>query len=112
MVDDEQEIRTLLSVMLEKYGYQVLSGVNGQDGLELFRRERDRIDLVLLDLVMPEMSGQEVLTEIVALDPDAKVVISTGFAADDVNLDAARGVIQKPYKTDEVLTLVRTALDT
>jgi PAS domain S-box-containing protein len=111
VVDDEKEVRAILSLLLEKYGYRVICGVNGEDGLELFKQERDNIDVVLLDLVMPEMSGQEVLEEIIAIDPDARVVISTGFAADDINLDAARGLVQKPYRTDEVLASVRAALE-
>ena len=111
VVDDEKEIRTVLSLMLERYGYEVLIGVNGQDALDLFKRERQRIDLVLLDLVMPEMSGQEVLEEMIAIDSQTKVVISTGFVVDEVNLEPALGLVQKPYRTDEVLASVRAALD-
>jgi PAS domain S-box-containing protein len=111
IVDDEEEIRAILALMLERKGYTVLQGTDGEDGLEVFKRERNRIDLVLLDLVMPRMSGQEVLAAIHAIDPDFKVVISTGITADEVRLEGARDLISKPYRAERVLQTVRRALD-
>ena len=59
-------------------GYQILVGRNGQEGWQVFQREQERIDLVILDLSMPKMSGQELLKHMFALNPAVKVIISTG----------------------------------
>ena len=111
VIDDEEDIRKLLSRILRRYNYQVLVGVDGQDGLEIYKRERPRINLVLLDLMMPRKSGREVLDEMLSLDPGAKVVVSTGIADEDLRRVGAREVITKPYQEIEILRTLRRVLD-
>jgi DNA-binding NtrC family response regulator len=76
VIDDEQGIRNLLDTLLRRKGYDVVLAESGRQGLELFRRERP--DVIVLDLKMPEMDGLTVLREIKNLDPGKPVIILTG----------------------------------
>ena len=76
VIDDEQGIRSLLDTLLRRKGYDVVLAENGWKGLELFRRERP--DVLVLDLKMPEMDGLTVLRQIRSLDPIIPVIILTG----------------------------------
>jgi len=76
VIDDEQGIRSLLDTLLRRKGYDVVLAESGRKGLELFRRERP--DVLVLDLKMPEMDGLTVLRQIRSLDPRMPVIILTG----------------------------------
>jgi len=76
VVDDEPGIRSLLDTLLRRKGYAVVLADGGRKGLELFRRERP--DVIVLDLKMPEMDGVTVLQQIRSLNPDQPVIILTG----------------------------------
>jgi len=76
VIDDEQGIRNLLDTLLRRKGYDVVLAESGRQGLELFRRERP--DVIVLDLKMPEMDGLTVLRQIQNLDPGKPVIILTG----------------------------------
>ena len=76
VIDDEQGIRDLLDTLLRRKGYDVVLAESGRQGLDLFRRERP--DVIVLDLKMPEMDGLTVLRQIKNLDPGKPVIILTG----------------------------------
>src|SRR5713101_5929401 len=76
VIDDEQGIRSLLDTLLRRKGYDVVLAESGRKGLELFRRERP--DVIVLDLKMPEMDGLTVLQQVRSLDPKTPVIILTG----------------------------------
>jgi DNA-binding NtrC family response regulator len=76
VIDDEQGIRSLLDMLLSRKGYGVVLADGGRKGLELFRRERP--DVIVLDLNMPEMDGVAVLQQVRSLNPDQPVIIFTG----------------------------------
>ena len=107
MIDDEDSVRKLGASVLEEFGYSVLSASNGREGLEIFLNESHRIDLVILDLIMPEMSGRECLQEMVRLHPETKVIIASGYAAngqmDQACEEGATASIEKPYETRRLL---------
>ena len=115
LVDDEESVRNLASKILQRFGYSVLSAANGREGLNLFIKEKNRIDLVLLDLIMPEMNGRDCLREILRAAPRTKVIIASGYSADgeiDHALeDGAITSIKKPYLMRELLETVRNVLD-
>lgn len=114
-VDDEASIRRLGQTILEHHGYTVLLAKNGEEALEIFQRERDRIRLVVLDLTMPRMSGREVLKQILRLDPAIRVLISTGhqMTGDSNELQNFGTVrfVPKPYRPDDLARSVRNFLD-
>ena len=68
--------------ILQQLGYQVLSAENGLQALEIYRQERDRIDLVILDMLMPGMGGAETFQELKGIDPGVRVLLSSGYSLD------------------------------
>jgi PAS domain S-box-containing protein len=115
LVDDEAVVLEAVSDMLRELGYGVISAMGGPEAIELYRRYREEIALVLLDLVMPDMSGRECFEELKAIDPEVKVVLSTGYSVDGqvqeiVDLGLA-GYIQKPYRVELLGKELRAVLD-
>jgi two-component system, cell cycle sensor histidine kinase and response regulator CckA len=115
MVDDEELIRDLGSRILTKAGYKVIGASNGKEALEVYQARSDEIALVILDLIMPDMGGEQCLKGLLSLDPAVKVVIASGFAANGPTKDAlvagARGFVNKPYDIRQVMEVVRNTLD-
>jgi PAS domain S-box-containing protein len=113
VIDDEEAVRLLAKRALERYGYSVLTAESGQAGVDLFRRESGRVVLVLLDLSMPGLSGQETLAELRSINAGVAVVISSGYAeADTMPLFAGvevSGFIQKPYTSRHLGRAVKAA---
>ena len=113
LVDDEDMIRCLGRSVLEQAGYTVLEAHDGADAVDLFRREHDHIDLVILDLTMPRLSGRDAFRSMTAIAPDARVLFSSGYSADDLSdVTGAVGLLAKPYRPQDLVTAVRQALDT
>lgn len=109
LVDDEPMIRELGRVVLEQAGFPVVTADDGDTGVAAYAAHRPA--LVVLDMTMPRLSGREAFQRIRALDPAARVLISTGFTTDDVSSLSGRvGVLHKPYRPAELLTAVRNAL--
>jgi CheY-like chemotaxis protein len=115
LVDDEELIRDLGQSILERMGYTVLLASDGNEGLRVYHRERKRIDLTILDLSMPYLSGQEVLEQILAVDPNARIIISSGYSENGyVHSPSKSGIVEyiaKPYRPDELAKVVRDILD-
>jgi CheY-like chemotaxis protein len=109
LVDDEEMIRGVGQQILEIHGYSVLTAADGREAIELYLRHRAGIDLVILDLTMPRMSGTEVLTRIRNINPDAKVILSSGYHRGEVYRAAA--FLPKPYRADTLTRIVREVLD-
>jgi PAS domain S-box-containing protein len=115
VVDDEDIVRQTARNALERYGYTVRSARDGAEAVDIFAREIGRIDLVLLDLTMPVMAGEEALRNLRALAPGVKVLLSSGFN----EVEAVRrfigkglaGFIQKPYAATDLAQRIRQALD-
>ncbi len=115
LVDDEDMIRDLCSRILAKSGYSVITARNGKEALELYIAQRDRISLVILDLIMPQMGGKQCLDDLLSIDPAVKVLIASGYSSNDATQEAlasgARGFVNKPYDMRQVLGVVREVLD-
>lgn len=101
IIDDEKTVRMLASTILNKVGYSTILAENGREGLKIYQERKDEIELILLDISMPEMSGKETYIEIKKLDPEARVIICSGFEQDqriqDLKKLGVDGYIQKPY---------------
>ena len=115
LVEDEEDIRDLGTTILNHFGYKVLSAGNGKEALEIFQMEKDKISLILLDLIMPVMDGRKCLAEILRIDPNAKVITTSGFRPSGPDNWAmalgAKGFVQKPYNMTQLLTTIREILD-
>ncbi|MFH1567996.1 MAG: ATP-binding protein, partial [Gemmatimonadota bacterium] len=111
VVDDEDMVRDTARQMLELRGYQVLVAADGEEALEVHRRHRDRIALVLLDHSMPGLSGRQVLERLRERSPRVRVVIFTGFPADAADFAGADDLVRKPFTLDGLVSKVREVLD-
>ncbi|HTN44445.1 MAG TPA: PAS domain S-box protein [Nitrospiria bacterium] len=114
-VDDEAPIRRLGQTILEHKGFTVLLAKDGEEAIDVFRRERGRIKLVVLDLTMPRVSGQEVLKQLLRLDPTMRFLISSGHqtpvASSELLQRGLIDLIPKPYNPEELARSVRKLLD-
>jgi len=114
VVDDEEIVREVVREMLREKGFDVLTAADGQQGVELYRRHADQIAVVLLDLTMPEMSGEEALAEIRRIRPDAKVILCSGYAEEDLKRRfagiGATEFIHKPFKLRVLVRKLRAVL--
>ena len=115
LVDDEDALRDLGALTLSKAGYSVLTAKSGEKALEIYQAQSQTIGLVVMDLGMPGMGGYRALKAILELNPQAKVMIASGYAANGGVKEAlqsgAAGYVAKPFKKAELLTTVRTVLD-
>ncbi|MCB2227895.1 MAG: response regulator [Desulfarculaceae bacterium] len=115
LVDDEEHLLKIGKIHLSKAGYRVLAATSGEQALEVFREHQDIIDLVILDMSMPGMGGPKCMEELLALAPQARVIISSGYSRDgDLRgalMDKAAGLLPKPFSKQELLRAVRMALD-
>ena len=116
VVDDETFVRQVAQVVLERGGFEVLAAEDGRRGLEAFRGRAAEIVAVLLDMTMPDMSGDQVMAEMQAIRPDVRVILTSGFSQQDTmarfGASGLAGFIQKPYRPDELLDKLREVLGT
>ena len=114
VVDDEESVRQIAQDMLETLGYATLTASDGQAGLEMFRRHADEIALVVLDLAMPRMSGEEAFREIRKISPEVRVILASGYdERESTRLFAGQGLsgfIQKPYRLATLEEKIRKVL--
>jgi PAS domain S-box-containing protein len=114
IVDDEALLRRFASRCLQRLGYSVLEAADGLEAVQIFERHRDQIDLVLLDLTLPRMAGDEVMTHMLRLCPEQRIVVSTGYStkqlAEQVHAQGAIGFLPKPYDALGLAHEVRKAL--
>ncbi len=110
VVDDEEAIRDMSRDILLLRGYQVVLAKDGVEGLDLYRRNWGRIDLVLLDMVMPRLGGLETFRRLRGMDREARVVLCSGYSHNDPAQQAikegALGLLTKPYSMTELLAWV------
>ncbi len=115
VVDDEELVRDMGTRILTRAGYKVLTATDGEDAIELYKANKDEIALILLDLIMPKMGGQECFKNLLEMDPLVKVVIASGYSAEtgfsESHQFPAKGFVAKPYNSREILQEIRRALD-
>jgi len=115
LVDDEDVIIDVGSEMLEALGYKVSVARTGREAIEIFKEKQDEIDMVILDMIMPEMDGGETFNFLKSIDPGVKVIISSGYSADARSTrmmeQGCYGFIQKPYSMNTLSQKVKEVLD-
>jgi PAS domain S-box-containing protein len=115
LVDDESDIREVASATLEKYGYRVLSARDGREAVALYRQWGGEIQLVITDMVMPELDGQGAIQAINAINADARIIATSGEGSMRKIIDArrlgVRAFLPKPYTAERLLDLVARTLD-
>ncbi|HAM49713.1 MAG TPA: hypothetical protein DCP92_03090 [Nitrospiraceae bacterium] len=115
VVDDEEFIRNLATDILHELGYNVLHAANGREAIDVYTLRKGEIDLVILDLIMPKMGGAEAFQRLKEIDPDVRVVISSGYGIEEktgemVNEEGIVGFIQKPYHITVIAEILKDIL--
>jgi CheY-like chemotaxis protein len=112
VVEDEANMLRLLERVLSKRGYRVLTAADGEEAIEVHRSHKDAIDIILLDLDLPKISGRDVLVKLKTEKPDVKIVIATGYLEPDLRSEIERAglkhFIHKPYILDDVVKIVQS----
>jgi CheY-like chemotaxis protein len=115
LVDDEELVLATAAKVLKRLGYAVIEARSGREAVELYQGNKDRVDMVVLDMIMPEMGGGEVFDKIKEIDPGVKVLLSSGYSIDsqakEILARGCRGFIQKPFSVKEFSSAVKVVLD-
>ena len=114
LADDEKDVRDVVRAMLESFGYTVLPARDGQEALEIFRERAEEVDLVLIDMMMPGMTGAEAFARMRQLSPGVRGILSSGYDADGTGRESVSAgfsaFLRKPYRRAELGNAVRGAL--
>ena len=114
-VDDEDMIIEVAGELFEQLGYKVLTARSGKEAIEIYEKNKEQIDIVLLDMIMPDMSGSDTFDSLEEINPDIKVLLSSGYSingqATEIIDRGCSGFIQKPFKMKELSQKLREILD-
>ena len=115
VVDDDETVRSVAQTMLERSGFTVLTARDGSEGLAMFEAGRDRIALVLLDLTMPTLGGEETFRAMLRLRSEVRVVLMSGYSRQELaaryGAEGLAGFIQKPFRLEELEACLTNILD-
>jgi two-component system, cell cycle sensor histidine kinase and response regulator CckA len=115
LVEDEDNLRELLKMILEEHGIKVLTAMDGEEALKIFTAHQDEIVLVLSDLGLPRLGGWEAFLKMKEIKPELKGILASGFSSADVRTEiiksGAMEFISKPYDSDKIVATIRRALD-
>jgi two-component system, cell cycle sensor histidine kinase and response regulator CckA len=115
LVDDEKIMRDVGGDMLQYMGYTVLIAPNGKEAISLYRKNQSGIDIVILDMIMPDMNGEETFQRLAEINPDIKVLLSSGYSingqAQEIMARGCKGFIQKPFNLEDLSLQIRGILD-
>ena len=115
VIDDEKPILDISRELLENLGYQVLTAQGGNEALEILKNQKTKIHLVLLDIIMPEMGGEETFDRIKQIDPNIKILLSSGYSinglASEMISRGCNGFVQKPFNLKEISQKLKELLN-
>jgi PAS domain S-box-containing protein len=106
VADDNPQLRKLACMVLEKAGFETCMAEDGKQALELFKSRQDEIRLLILDLVMPGMDGQEVAAAVRELSPDVRILFVSGYVPEETKRELTEPIIRKPYTIDTLMAAV------
>ncbi len=116
LVDDEELVVTAGKDMLEALGYEVLTADTGSSALKIYRKKFNRVDIIVLDMIMPGMSGSETFNQLKEINPDAKVILASGYALNEeaaaIMARGCDGFIQKPFNLTVLSQKLKEVLGT
>ena len=114
LIDDEEMILDVGRELLEELGYIVIPTMSGQEAIEKFQKSRDKIDMIIMDMIMPGMSGSETFDALQELSPGLKVLLSSGYAlegeAAEIMTRGCNGFIQKPFTISQLSRKIQEVL--
>lgn len=111
LIDDEEIILSTVSAILKELGYEVITAGNGEEGIKIFSAEKEKIDLVIVDMIMPKMNGKECYMKLRQICPDVRIILASGFSKEEdlteMKENGLCGFLQKPYGTNELSQLIK-----
>ncbi len=114
LVEDDQAVRELASETLRILGYKVIEAGNGNDAIAIFKQEEQHIDILITDVVMPQMGGKELANRLKEIAPELKIIFTSGYAEDHILhggvLEKDVHFLQKPYSLEVLSKKVRCVL--
>jgi CheY-like chemotaxis protein len=115
IIDDEELIINVADVMLKRLGYEVMVARSGKEAVEIFKANKNNIDVVILDMIMPDMGGGETFDALKVIRPDIKVLLSSGYSiageASKILDRGCDGFIQKPFNMNQISRKIKEVLD-
>lgn len=111
VVDDESYIRKLMDKIFTAEGFKVLKAENGEQAIEIFKKQKNEIDLVIMDLIMPGKSGIEVYKILYEMEPAIKVILCTGCDDREIPVPDNEMLVRKPFRVSDFRNLVRRVID-
>ena len=115
LVDDEEIVINVSREMLDSMGYNVIIAKGGKEALEIFKKDKDKIALVILDMIMPDLGGSQVYDVLKEIKPDIKVLLSSGYSIDgqasEIMSRDCDGFIQKPFNMIQLSKRIRKIFD-
>ncbi len=115
IADDEKLVRNISEFMLRKSGADVITACDGEEAVNIYKKNKDKIDLVILDMVMPNKNGKDTFYELKKINPELKVIICSGFSMNvevsELLADGAACFVQKPFTKDDLIAAIKTAID-
>ena len=114
VIEDEAAIRKLTERLLLRFGYKVIVASDGQEGVDVYAEKQDEVDLVLLDMSMPRLSGIEVIERMISKNPEVRIIVSSGERFDNSQPFAqkVRGFVAKPFKIEELFGTIKQVMAT
>jgi CheY-like chemotaxis protein len=115
VVDDEELIVDMAKTILNTLGHEVLTARNGLEAINIYENEKENIDLVLLDAIMPVMGGSAAIDRLKTMNPDIKIILASGYGLDDeieaIMKKGCLAFISKPFRVKELSNKIREALE-
>ena len=115
LVDDEEKIRQVFKESLKLLGYSVIAADSGEQAIDIYRENSDNIDIIMLDMIMPGLSGKETYRELREIDPRCRVLLSSGYSLEgeesEILQDDRNSFIQKPFKIEKLSATIREMLE-
>ena len=115
LVDDEDMIIEVGESMLASLGYTVLLARNGEEALDVYQKNREAIDIIILDMIMPDIGGKEIYSRLKDINADIKVLFASGYSMNNQTSEIVKGgcngYIQKPYTMPQISQSIRKVLD-
>ncbi len=115
VVDDEKKIRKICKENLNLLGYSVITADSGVRAIEIYRKKAKLIDIVVLDMIMPALSGKDTYERLKQINPDVKVLLASGYTlegqAKEILDSGCNAFIQKPFKIEQLSTMIRKVLE-
>ena len=115
LVDDEECVIDANRLLLERLGYRVLTAKSGSEAIKIFESSPENVQMVILDMIMPEMSGGEIYDRLKALNPNVKAILCSGYDIDgnaqDIMDRGCNGFLQKPFGIEHLSQKLRQVLD-